>query len=49
MLGDREDTVEENYANQDDDTIMKIFHEEMARFNKRQQEEDDDLESEVAV
>jgi integrase len=49
MLGDREDTVEENYANQDDDTIMKIFHEEMARFNKRQQEEDEDLESEVAV
>jgi len=49
MLGDNEDTVRKNYADHDDDAISKAFNEEMARFNKRQQEEDDDLESEVAV
>ena len=49
MLGDNEDTVRKNYADHDDDAISKAFNEEMARFNKRQQEEDDDLEGEVAV
>jgi len=49
MLGDDEKTVIKNYADHDDDDISKAFNEEMARFNKRQQEEDDDLESEVAV
>ena len=49
MLGDTEKTVRENYANHDDNAISKAFNEEMARFNKRQQEEDDDLEGEVAV
>jgi integrase len=49
MLGDDEKTVRKNYADHDDDAISKAFNEEMARFNKRQQEEDDDLEGEVAV
>ena len=49
MLGDNETTVRENYADYNDDAISIAFNEEMARFNKRQQEEDDDLEGEVAV
>ena len=48
MLGDTEKTVRENYADYDDDTITGAFNEEMARYLKNKNN-DDESEEEIAV